>query len=96
MILLRRAAGWTRAYTDDCRVAVARVGGEGDWPAGQLSHLVGLGEDGRAFVVETRTSREAQAEFLQNRLGPAMAQAGLTATPKVTCANVIGEHRPGE
>ena len=69
--------------------------GEGDWPAEQITHLVGLGEDGRAFVVEAWTSREAQAEFMQNHLGAAMAQGGLSATPKVTWATLIGEHHRG-
>ena len=69
--------------------------GKGDWPAGQITHLTALGEGGRAFVVESWTSREAQAEFMQNRLGAAMAQGGVTATPKVTWATLIGEHYPG-
>jgi hypothetical protein len=68
--------------------------GKGDWPAGQITHLAALAEDGRAFVVESWTSREAQAEFMQNRLGAAMAQGGVTATPKVTWATLFGEHYP--
>ena len=68
-------------------------------PAGQdapgLTHLVGLDDDGRAFVVETWTSREAHAEFMQNRLASAMGQGGVTATPKVTWATLIGEHHAG-
>ena len=31
---------------------------------------------------------------MQNRLGPAMAQGGVSATPKVTWATLIGEHPP--
>jgi hypothetical protein len=86
---------------EDYRRVSAQLGidvdtGKGDWPAGQITHLTALGEGGRAFVVESWTSREAQAEFMQNRLGPAMAQGGLTATPKVTWATLIGEHPPGE
>ena len=69
--------------------------GKGDWPAGLITHLAGLAEDGRAFVVESWTSREAQAEFMQNRLGVAMSRGGLTATPKVTWAPLIGEQHPG-
>ena len=69
--------------------------GKGDWPAGLITHLAGLAEDGRAFVVESWTSREAQAEFMQNRLGVAMDRGGLTATPKVTWATLIGEQHPG-
>ena len=63
--------------------------GEGDPPSGQLSHLAGMTEDGRLVIAESWESREAQAEFLQNRLGPALAQAGVTATPKVTRAGMI-------
>lgn len=66
--------------------------GKGDWPAGQITHLVGLGEGGRAWVIESWTSREAHEEFVQNRLGAALAQGGVTATPKVTWATLIGEH----
>ena len=69
--------------------------GSGDWPAGQLTHFAGLGDDGRAFVVETWTSREAHAEFMQSRLGTAMGQGGVTATPKVTWTTLIGEHHAG-
>ena len=58
-------------------------------------HLAALGEGGCAFVVESWTSREAQAEFMQNRPGPAMAQGGVTATPKVTWATLIADHHPG-
>jgi len=68
---------------------------KGDWPAGLITHLAGMTEDGRGCVVETWASREAQAEFMQNRLGAAMARGGLTATPKVTWATVMGEHHPG-
>jgi hypothetical protein len=82
---------------EDYRRVSAQLGidvdtGKGDWPDGQITHLAAQGEGGRAFVVESWTSREAQAEFMQNRLGPAMAQAGVTATPKVTWATLIGDH----
>jgi hypothetical protein len=70
--------------------------GKGHWPAGQISHFAALGEDGRAFVVESWTSREAHAEFMQDRLGAAMAQGGLSATPKATWATLIGEHHAEE
>src|SRR5215831_539653 len=68
--------------------------GKEDWPAGQITHLAALGEGGRAFVVESWTSCEAQAEFMQNRLGAAMAQGGVTATPKVTWVTLIGSTTP--
>ncbi len=46
--------------------------GEGDWPTGLLSHSAGPAGD--AWVVsEIWDSKESQAEFLRNRLGPATA-----------------------
>ena len=64
-------------------------------PPGLITHLAGLAVGGRAFVVESWTSREAQAEFMQKRLGAALGRGGVTATPKVTWATLVGEHHPG-
>jgi hypothetical protein len=66
---------------EDYRRVSAQLGidvdtGKGDWPAEQITHLTALGEGGRAFVVESWTSREAQAEFMQNRLGRRWPKAG--------------------
>jgi hypothetical protein len=69
--------------------------GEGNPPAAQISHVAGLTEDGRLVIDESWTSREAQAEFMENRLGPAMAQGGLTATPKITWGIVLNPHGQG-
>ena len=69
--------------------------GMGDWPAGLVTYLAGVAEGGRLFVVESWTSREAQAEFMQNRLGAALGRGGITVTPKVTWATLVGEHHPG-
>lgn len=40
--------------------------GAGDWPAGLISHLAGLTDGGRAYVVEVWESQEAQADFMQS------------------------------
>jgi hypothetical protein len=69
--------------------------GAGEWPTGLITHLTGLVEGGRGYVIEVWESQEAQAEFMQSRLGPAMASGGVTATPKVTWAHVVGQHNPG-
>ena len=47
------------------------------------------------FAITTVLERKGLGR-IQNRLGPAMAQSGMTATPKVTWATLIGEHHPGE
>ena len=69
--------------------------GAGDWPAGLVSHLAGLTDGGRAYVVEVWESQEAQAEFMESRLDAAMAAGGVTATPSVTWARLIGHQNPG-
>ena len=68
---------------------------KGDWPAGLITHIAGMSEDGHGCVVETWTSREAQAAFMESRLGAAMGRGGVTATPTVTWATVVGEHHSG-
>ncbi|HEY3088586.1 MAG TPA: hypothetical protein VGJ59_11045 [Jatrophihabitantaceae bacterium] len=69
--------------------------GAGEWPAGLISHLTGLVESGSGYVIEVWESQEAQAEFMQSRLGPAMAAGGVTTKPKVTWAHLVGQHNPG-
>jgi hypothetical protein len=66
----------------------------GDWPAGPVTHLTGVREDGGGYVVEVWESQESQAEFMQSRLGPAMAAGGVSGTPKVTWARQIGQYAP--
>jgi hypothetical protein len=44
--------------------------GAGEWPAGLITHLAGMKDGGSAYVIEVWESQEAQAEFMQSRLGP--------------------------
>lgn len=69
--------------------------GAGDWPAGLISHLAGVEEGGSAYVIEVWESQEAQAAFMQSRLGAALAAGGVSATPKVTWARLVGHQNPG-
>lgn len=55
--------------------------GEGDWPAGIVSHTAGPTEDGW-IVVEVWETRDDQGEFMRARLGPALKQAGFDKPPK--------------
>ena len=66
--------------------------GAGAWPAGLRTHLAGVKQGGGAYVIEVWESQEAQAEFMQSRLGAAMVAGGLTATPTVTWARLIGQY----
>lgn len=69
--------------------------GAGDWPAGLITHIAGVDENGKAHVIEVWESQQAQADFMESRLGPAMAAAGITAAPTVTWARLLGHQYPG-
>lgn len=64
--------------------------GAGDWPAGLLTHAGGTTEEGNLVVVEVWDSRESQGRFMQDRLGRALQEGGVTAVPTITWFDVIG------
>jgi hypothetical protein len=63
--------------------------GEGNWPAGLQMHSAGLTDDGTFLVYEVWESREAQATFMHDRLGAALAAGGVTAQPAVTWVSLF-------
>jgi hypothetical protein len=69
--------------------------GAGDWPAGLITHVAGVADSGSALVIEVWESRQAQIDFMESRLGAALAAGGVTATPKVTWARLLGHQNPG-
>ena len=69
--------------------------GSGQWPTGLVSHLAGLTEAGRAYVVEVWESQQAQEDFMRSRLGTAMPAGGVSPPASVTWARLIGQHHPG-
>ena len=69
--------------------------GAGDWPDGLVTHLAGVAANGHGYVVEVWESQQAQADFMESRLGAALAAGGITAKPQVTWARVMGHHSPG-
>jgi hypothetical protein len=69
--------------------------GEGDWPAGLLTHSAGATEKGW-IVVEVWESREDQDSFMKNRLGAALQQGGVDKPPtRVEWAGSMAHHAPG-
>jgi hypothetical protein len=63
--------------------------GSGDWPRGLLSHAAGPVEGGGFAVIEVWESREAQNEFMEGRLGRALAAGGVTSRPEMTWIDLI-------
>ena len=66
--------------------------GEGDWPTGLLIHAAGTADNGAFVVTEVWSSREAQAAFMETRLGAALAAGGVTTAPKVTWIELLAYH----
>lgn len=52
----------------------------GEVPGGLINHVAGASASGWV-VVEVWESREAQAAFMENRLGAALQAGGVTAPP---------------
>ena len=68
--------------------------GQGDWPAGLLSHAAGLADDGLFIGSEVWSSRAAQEALLASRPGAAFAAAGLTAQPVIRWVPLLAYHLP--
>jgi hypothetical protein len=70
--------------------------GEGDWPDGLVSHSAGLGDHGRFVVMEVWDSPEHQARFMEERLGAALEEGGVTTPPvSVTWIELEAHQTPG-
>ncbi len=69
--------------------------GQGDWPAGLLSHAAGHADDGTFVVAEVWASRADQEAFMASRLGAALAAGGVTSPPKVRWVPLLAYHQPG-
>jgi hypothetical protein len=69
--------------------------GEGDWPAGMLAHTGGA-KDGGWVVFEVWASQADQEAFMRDRLGPALAEAGLEGPPaRLEWIEVAAHRNPG-
>jgi hypothetical protein len=66
--------------------------GEGDWPAGLLSHTGATGDEGNIVVFEVWDSRESHGAFMASRLGPALGQAGLPEPKRVEWLSLLGDY----
>jgi hypothetical protein len=71
------------------------VSGDGDWPQGMISHTGGEHADGNGITVwEVWESRDAQAAFMDSRVGPALREAGVPEPSRVEWMSVRGYHTP--
>jgi hypothetical protein len=62
------------------RLGIDMASGQGDWPAGLVFHAGGA-KPGGWVVFEIWDSREAQGQFMNDRLGRALQEGGITGPP---------------
>ncbi len=73
-------------------LGVDPVTGEGDWPAGLISHMGAPRSNGAHVVVEVWDSQASQVAFMSSRLGPALGGAGASDPTRVEWFSVVGHH----
>lgn len=70
--------------------------GEGNWPDGLVSHAAGLNEDGHLVVMEVWDTPEHQARFMEDRLGKALVEGGVTGPPSsITWIELVAHRHLG-
>ena len=69
--------------------------GRGDWPRGLLFHAGGA-KAGGWVVFEVWDSRQAQEQFMNERLGQALQEGGISGPPaRVEWIDLAAQHSPG-
>ena len=63
------------------------------WPEGIVSHVAGATDDGGWVVTEVWDSREAQARFMDTRLGAALGQVEVPPPSKVQWVDLVANVR---
>jgi hypothetical protein len=76
------------------RLGVDMASGRGDWPTGLLFHAGGA-KAGGWVVFEVWESRDAQARFMESRLGQALQEGGVTAPARVEWLDLAAYSSPG-
>jgi hypothetical protein len=74
-------------------LGIDTAAGTGDWPPGIRFHFGGANDAGEFFVAEIWDSQDAQAEWMNGRLGEALGKVGVPAPVRVTWLDVLGEQR---
>jgi hypothetical protein len=76
------------------RLGIDPATGQGDWPDGLLSHAAGA-KPGGWVVMEIWESQQAQEHFMENRLGQALQEGGITDRPsRVEWLDLAAHHHP--
>jgi hypothetical protein len=75
------------------KLGIDMTTGQGDWPAGLLSHAAGP-VSGGWLVTDIWRSKPDQEAFMRSRLGTALASAGVPAPARVTDSELVSLQTP--
>jgi hypothetical protein len=77
------------------RLGIDQATGQGDWPEGMLFHA-GAAKPGGWVVYEVWESKDAQERFMNDRLGRALQEGGVSGPPaRVEWLELAAYHSPG-
>jgi len=88
--LILEFTGDPALYHKVSEILGTRPDGTGDWPQGLLTHLAASKSDGMV-IFEVWESQAKQETFMIQRLGPAMAQAGVPQPTRVEWFSLVGQ-----
>ena len=76
------------------KLGIDMKAGTGDFPAGLRSHTAGLSGDGVLILTEVWDTEGHQERFMEQRLGPALQEAGVPAPTRILWVDVLAHHQP--
>lgn len=84
---------WREATPDQYDQAREKVGWDRDIPTGAKLHISGFSDDG-LHVLDVWESEQAFNTFMEQRLGPAIAEVGIQGQPEVQFFPLHGVFAP--
>jgi hypothetical protein len=79
----------------NARLGIDQESGQGDWPSGLVFHAGGA-KPGGWVVFEVWESRQAQEQFMNERLGRALQEGGVNEPPtRVEWLELAAYNSPG-
>jgi hypothetical protein len=93
-VLILEFSGGTAEHYNSVNdlLGVDRRTGGGDWPQGLLSHTGATTADGNLVVFEVWDSKDAQAAFMNDRLGPALGKAQVPEPSRMEWLSFMAHH----
>lgn len=67
---------------------------DGPWPIGLHSQTAAVGPSGNLIVFEVWESAEAEADWMDSRMGSALVRAGMPEPKRAEWLSIVGSYQP--